>query len=91
MGDWLHGFCDGCTVLGCGVQAKRLILGEFGIGEDRLHLHQMVAHGGTRADGIVGTQGCINGAMFVDRGVLTANQAGALAELIEERREHAGP
>jgi len=36
------------------VQAKGLILGEFGIGEDRLHLHQMVAHGGTRADGIVG-------------------------------------
>ena len=90
---WLKAcvLCEGCTVVGCVAQAMGLVLGELGVGEHRLHLHQVVAHGGARADGIVGAQGRVNRAMLVERGILAAHQAGALAELMEERGEHAGP
>ncbi len=35
-------------------RATGLVFGELGVGEHRLHLHQVVAHGGARADGAVG-------------------------------------
>jgi hypothetical protein len=41
-----------------------LIPGKLGIGEDGLHLHQVVSHGGTRTDCIVGAKSRVNGAML---------------------------
>jgi hypothetical protein len=73
------GFCTPVLV------PRGSVFGEFGVGQNGLHLHQVVAHGGACADGVVRAQGRVNRAMLVERGVLAAHQTGAFAELMEER------
>src|ERR1700756_4934825 len=84
VGFGVGGLGHGRSVLGCSESAHSLILGELGIGEDGLYLHQVVAHRGPSADGVMGAESRVDGAVLVERGVLTSHQAGALAELVEE-------